>query len=68
MQPPNLQPTLPYTQHARLTHIRTNSQVGRDQLVHLGTCIGKLTHSGKFRLTIGALNVLAQFAKHKVCV
>ena len=42
------------------------TQVGRDQLVHLGCCVGKLTHSGKFRLTIGALSVLAQFAKHKV--
>lgn len=34
--------------------------------MHLGTCVGKLTHSGKFRLTIGALDILAQFAKHKV--
>jgi len=41
-------------------------QVGRDQLVFLGSCVGKLTHSGKFRLTIGALEILAQFAKHKV--
>lgn len=40
--------------------------MGRDHLVHLGSCIGKLTHSGKFRLTIGALDILAQFAKHKV--
>lgn len=42
------------------------TNVGREQLVHLGSCVGKLTHSGKFRLTIGALDVLAQFAKHKV--
>lgn len=34
--------------------------------MHLGTCIGKLTHSGKFRLTVGALDVLAQHAKYKV--
>lgn len=36
--------------------------------MHLGTCIGKLTHSGKFRLTVGALDVLAQHAKYKVDV
>lgn len=41
-------------------------QVARDKLVALGTCIGKFTHSGKFRLTIGALDLLAQFAKYKV--
>lgn len=42
-------------------------QVGREQLVSLGQCIGKLTHSGKFRLTIGALDVLGSHAKYKVC-
>lgn len=41
-------------------------QVARDKLVHLGTCMGKLTHSGKFRLTVGALDILAQHAKYKV--
>eukprot|EP00878_Enallax_costatus_P044983 GHUV01053802.1.p1 GENE.GHUV01053802.1~~GHUV01053802.1.p1 ORF type:complete len:153 (-),score=21.17 GHUV01053802.1:350-808(-) len=43
-------------------------QVARDKLVSLGTPIGKLTHSGKFRLTIGALDVLSRYAKHKVRV
>ena len=41
-------------------------QVARDKLVALGTCIGKFTHSGKFRVTIGALDLLAQYAKYKV--
>lgn len=41
-------------------------QVARDKLVALGACIGKFTHSGKFRLTIGALDLLAQYAKYKV--
>ena len=41
-------------------------QVARDKLVSLGTPIGKLTHSGKFRLTVGALDVLSRYAKHKV--
>jgi hypothetical protein len=29
--------------------------------------MGKLTHTGKFRLTIGALDLLSQYAKYKVC-
>lgn len=41
-------------------------QVARDKLVALGTCIGKLTHTGKFRLTIGALDLISQYAKYKV--
>jgi len=42
------------------------SQIARDKLVSLGSPVGKLTHSGKFRLTIGALDVLSRYAKHKV--
>lgn len=41
-------------------------QIARDKLVALGTCVGKFTHSGKFHLTIGALDILAQYAKYKV--
>ena len=41
------------------------AQVSRDKLVSLGTCIGKFTHSDKFRLTIGALDILAAHAKFK---
>lgn len=42
--------------------------MAREKLIALGTCIGKFTHSGKFHLTIGALDVLAQHAKYKVWV
>jgi ribosome biogenesis protein Nip4 len=42
------------------------TQIARDKLVSLGTPVGKLTHSGKFRLTIGALELLSRYAKHKV--
>lgn len=42
--------------------------MARDKLVALGTCIGKLTHSGKFHLTIGALDLLAHHCKYKVWV
>jgi 60S ribosome subunit biogenesis protein NIP7 len=48
--------------------VRRATNVGRDQLVTLGQCVGKFTHSGKFRLTIGALDLLAKNAKHKMWV
>lgn len=40
--------------------------IARDKLVALGLCVGKLTHAGKFRLTVGALDLMSQFAKHKL--
>lgn len=42
------------------------TNIAKDNLISLGTCIGKFTHSGKFRLTIGALGILGQYAKYKV--
>eukprot|EP00240_Pyramimonas_obovata_P007306 CAMPEP_0118933718 /NCGR_PEP_ID=MMETSP1169-20130426/12276_1 /TAXON_ID=36882 /ORGANISM="Pyramimonas obovata, Strain CCMP722" /LENGTH=180 /DNA_ID=CAMNT_0006876523 /DNA_START=69 /DNA_END=611 /DNA_ORIENTATION=+ len=48
--------------------MRRAISVARKNLVALGTCLGRFTHSGKFRLTIHALDVLAQFAKYKVWV
>jgi 60S ribosome subunit biogenesis protein NIP7 len=60
------------TPHAPQGHTPTPThpprQIARDKLVSLGTPVGKLTHSGKFRLTIGALDVLSRYAKHKVRV
>lgn len=47
-----------------LTH--NTSKVSRDKLVSLGMSIGKFTHSNKFRLTVGATDLLAQYAKYKV--
>ncbi|KAF5826050.1 nuclear import 7-like protein, isoform CRA_b [Dunaliella salina] len=43
-------------------------QIAREKLISLGSCIGKLTHTGKFRLTIGALDILSQYAKYKIWV
>ncbi|KAJ3080920.1 ribosome biosynthesis protein nip7 [Quaeritorhiza haematococci] len=37
-------------------------------MISLGTCIGKFTKTGKFRLQITALEVLGQYAKYKVWV
>jgi ribosome biogenesis protein Nip4 len=47
--------------------MRRATNVARDKLVGLGVCIGKFTHGGKFRLTVGSLDVLAKHAKYKVC-
>ncbi|CAN6661038.1 60S ribosome subunit biogenesis protein Nip7p [Trichomonascus vanleenenianus] len=42
--------------------------VARPNLMSLGVCLGKFTKTGKFRLHITALQVLAQHAKHKVWI
>lgn len=42
------------------------ANVGREQLVSLGTCFGKFTKTQKFRLHITALDYLAPYAKYKV--
>lgn len=42
--------------------------VARHNLMSLGTCIGKFTKTGKFRLHITALELLAQNAKLKVWI
>ncbi|KAI5748673.1 hypothetical protein M8J76_001125 [Diaphorina citri] len=41
---------------------------GPDHLLALGTCFGKFTKSGKFRLHITALSYLAPYAQFKVWV
>ncbi|KAI0639715.1 secretory pathway protein Sec39-domain-containing protein [Trametes polyzona] len=42
--------------------------VARPNLISLGTCFGKFTKSGKFKLHITALDYLAQYAKYKVWI
>ena len=39
------------------------TNIGRDNLINLGTCFGKFTKSGKFKLQITALDFLAPYAK-----
>ncbi|GFZ14009.1 60S ribosome subunit biogenesis protein [Actinidia chinensis var. chinensis] len=46
--------------------VKRATNVKRDNLVSLGTQIGKFTKGGKFHLTIQCLNLLAANAKHKV--
>lgn len=44
------------------------TSVSRDRLMALGTCFGKFTKTGKFRLHITALPYLGQYAKYKVWI
>jgi ribosome biogenesis protein Nip4 len=43
--------------------MRLATNISKDNLIALGTCVGKFTKSGKFHLTIHALDYLAQYAK-----
>ena len=52
-----------YISESQLKQITSFS---RDTLLSAGMCVGKFTHSGKFQITIHFLEVLAQFARHKV--
>jgi ribosome biogenesis protein Nip4 len=47
--------------------MRLAISVARPNLVSLGTCFGKFSKSGKFKLHITALDYLAQYAKYKAC-
>lgn len=46
--------------------VRRATNVSRGRLAGVGTCIGKFTHHGAFRLTVHALDLLAAHARHKV--
>merc|ERR1719424_1128634 len=50
------------------SNMRLASNIGRDNLLAVGTCVGKFTKSGKFHLTIHCLDYLAQYTKYKVWV
>lgn len=45
--------------------MRKATNIARDNLISLGTCLGKFTKSGKFKLHITALDFLAPYAKVK---
>ncbi|CAM6085928.1 unnamed protein product [Calypogeia fissa] len=46
--------------------VRRATNISRDKLCSLGTCLGKFTKSGKFRLTVTCLDLLAKYAKFKI--
>jgi 60S ribosome subunit biogenesis protein NIP7 len=46
--------------------MRLATNIAKDNLIALGTSVGKFTKSGKFHLTIHALDYLAQHAKVRI--
>eukprot|EP00656_Telonema_subtile_P055254 TRINITY_DN8491_c0_g1_i2.p1 TRINITY_DN8491_c0_g1~~TRINITY_DN8491_c0_g1_i2.p1 ORF type:complete len:181 (+),score=27.42 TRINITY_DN8491_c0_g1_i2:82-624(+) len=50
------------------TAMRLTTNIQRENLMCVGTCFGKFTHSKKFRLHITCLDYLAQYAKYKAWV
>lgn len=44
------------------------TSVARSNLMSLGICLGKFTKTGKFRLHITSLTVLAKHAKYKIWI
>lgn len=54
--------------YVRLSLANLATSVARDNLLCLGTCIGKFTKTGKFRLHITALDVIAPHARYKLWV
>ncbi|RMZ82176.1 hypothetical protein DV738_g1716, partial [Chaetothyriales sp. CBS 135597] len=55
-----------YYMPLRLANLATS--VARDNLVSMGTCVGKFSKTGKFRLHITALDMIAAHARYKVWV
>ncbi|CAA9963327.1 hypothetical protein CFE70_006757 [Pyrenophora teres f. teres 0-1] len=60
-------------QGSRCYYVRSSlanlaTSVARDNLLSLGICLGKFTKTGKFRLHITALSVIAPHARYKVWV
>ncbi|KAG9222675.1 hypothetical protein CCMSSC00406_0004589 [Pleurotus cornucopiae] len=48
--------------------MRLGISVARPNLVSLGTCFGKFSKSGKFKLHITSLDYIAKYAKYKVWI
>ena len=63
VQGPRLTTRVYYLPVAML-HLATS--VARSNLISLGTCFGKFSKTGKFKLGITSLDWLAKYAKYKV--
>jgi 60S ribosome subunit biogenesis protein NIP7 len=64
---------LTVAQGSRVYYVRESlanlaTSVARDNLLSLGICLGKFTKTGKFRLHVTALSVIAPHARYKVWV
>lgn len=54
--------------YVRLSIANLATSVARSNLLSLGTCLGKFTKTGKFRLHITALDVIAPHARYKIWI
>ncbi|POS70975.1 60S ribosome subunit biogenesis protein NIP7 [Diaporthe helianthi] len=54
--------------YVRLSIANLAVSLERDKLVSLGICLGKFTKTGKFRLHITSLPILAEHARYKIWV
>ena len=54
--------------YLKLSMANLATSIARDNLLSVGTCIGKFTKTGKFRLHITALDIIAPHARFKVWV
>ncbi|KAL8824174.1 MAG: hypothetical protein Q9191_005246 [Dirinaria sp. TL-2023a] len=54
--------------YMRLALANLATSVARENLLSLGTCLGKFTKTGKFRMHITALDVIAPHARYKVWI
>ena len=54
--------------YVRLSLANLATSIARPNLLSFGTCLGKFTKTGKFRLHITALDVIAPHARYKVWV
>jgi 60S ribosome subunit biogenesis protein NIP7 len=60
-------------QGSRVYYVRSSlanlaTSVARENLLSLGLCLGKFTKTGKFRLHITSLSIIAPHARYKVWV
>lgn len=60
-------------QNSRVYYVRESianlaTSVARQNLLSLGTCLGKFTKTGKFRIHITALDTIAPHARYKVWI
>jgi 60S ribosome subunit biogenesis protein NIP7 len=54
--------------YVRLSLANLATSIPRSNILSLGTCLGKFTKTGKFRIHITALDVIAPHARYKVWV
>lgn len=54
--------------YVRLSIANIATSIARPNLLSLGTCVGKFTKTGKFRLHVTALDVIAPHARYKMWI